>query len=152
MFEEETLGDGARCAVGSIPEGLGGVGFFPWGGERFFSAISSRCMLLLYLKTNTHDLKKKKKKKKKWLAGDSRLRQTFSLRIYLVERQSSCPLYQSDLQLLSLLPDRSLEASLSTSASRTTAGPIEYSLDRCKPVTQRIGTAKCVKCWLSGWR
>jgi hypothetical protein len=71
MFEGETLGDGARCAVGSIPEGLGGVGFFPWGGERFFSAISSRCMLLLYLKTNTHDLKKKKKKKKKkWLAGE----------------------------------------------------------------------------------
>ena len=26
-----------------------------------------------------------------WLAGDRRLRQTLSLRIYLVERQSYCP-------------------------------------------------------------
>jgi hypothetical protein len=64
MFEGEMLGGGARCAVGSIPEGLGGLGFFPWGGERFLLAISSRCMLSLYLKTNAYDYKKKKKKKK----------------------------------------------------------------------------------------
>ena len=36
-----------------------------------------------------------------WLAGDSRLRQTFSLRIHLVERQSLSPLAQFVLQLLS---------------------------------------------------
>jgi hypothetical protein len=27
MFEEERLGDGARCALGSIPEGLEGLAF-----------------------------------------------------------------------------------------------------------------------------
>ena len=36
-----------------------------------------------------------------WLGGDSRLRQTFSLRIHLVERQSLSPLAQLVLQLLS---------------------------------------------------
>jgi len=38
-----------------------------------------------------------------WLAGDSRLRQTFSLRIHLVERQSLSPLVLFVLQLLSLI-------------------------------------------------
>ena len=37
------------------------------------------------------------------LAGDSRLRQTFSLRIHLVERQSLSPLAQFFVQLLSCL-------------------------------------------------
>jgi len=36
-----------------------------------------------------------------WLAGDSRLRQTFSLRIHLVEWQSQSPGVQFVLQLLS---------------------------------------------------
>jgi len=36
-----------------------------------------------------------------WLAGDSRLRQTFSLRIHLLERQSVSPLAQFILQLSS---------------------------------------------------
>jgi len=36
-----------------------------------------------------------------WLAGDSRLRQTFSLRMHLVERQSLSPLAQFVLQPLS---------------------------------------------------
>jgi len=66
-----------------------------------------------------------------WLAGDSRLRQPFSLRIHLVERQSLssiCP--STNTSYL-----RSLEASLSTSASRSIAGPIVFSLDRNKPVT-----------------
>jgi len=36
-----------------------------------------------------------------WLAGDSRLRQTFSLRIDLVEQQSLSPLAQFVLLLLS---------------------------------------------------
>jgi len=66
-----------------------------------------------------------------WLAEDSRLRQSFSLRIYLVERQSLSPICPSTI--ISYL--RSLEASLSTSASRSTAGPIVFSLDRNKPVT-----------------
>ena len=66
-----------------------------------------------------------------WLAGDSRLRQTFSLRIHLVERQSLSSICPSTI--ISYL--RSLEASLSTSASRSTAGPIVLSLDRNKPVT-----------------
>ena len=65
-----------------------------------------------------------------WLAGDSRLRQTFSLRIDLVERQSLSSICPSTI--ISYL--RSLEASLSTSASRSTASPILYSLDRNKPV------------------
>ena len=67
-----------------------------------------------------------------WLAGDSRLRQTFSLRIHLVERQSLSPISPSTIILLSY---RSLEASLSTSASRSIAGPTLLSLDRNKPVT-----------------
>jgi len=68
-----------------------------------------------------------------WLAGDSRLRQTFSLRIHLVERQSLSSICPSTI--ISYL--RPLEASLSTSASRSTAGPIVFSfkLDRNKPVT-----------------
>jgi len=37
-----------------------------------------------------------------WLVGDSRLRQTFSLRIHLVERQSLSAQAQSVLELLSL--------------------------------------------------
>jgi len=36
-----------------------------------------------------------------WLAGDSRFRQTFSLRIHLVERQSLSPRAQFVLQPLS---------------------------------------------------
>jgi len=66
-----------------------------------------------------------------WLAGDSRLRQTFSLRIHLVERQSLSSICPSTI--ISYL--RSLEASLSTSASRSTVSPIVFSLDRNKPVT-----------------
>ena len=66
-----------------------------------------------------------------WLAGDSRLRQTFSLRIHLVERQSLSSICPSTI----ISYPRSLEASLSTSASRSTAGPIVFSLDRNKPVT-----------------
>ena len=65
------------------------------------------------------------------LAGHSRLRQTFSLRIHLVERQSLGPICPST----SISYLRSLEASLSTSASRSIAGPIVFSLDRNKPVT-----------------
>jgi len=67
-----------------------------------------------------------------WLAGDSRLRQTFSLRIHLVERQSLSPICPSTI----ISYPRSLEASLSTSASRSIAGPIVLSLDRKKPVTK----------------
>jgi len=37
-----------------------------------------------------------------WLAGDSRLRETFSLRIHLVEQHSLSPQAQPVLQLLSL--------------------------------------------------
>jgi len=66
-----------------------------------------------------------------WLAGDSRLRQTFSLRIHLVERQSLSLICPSTI--ISYL--QSLEASLSTSASRSIASPIVFSLDRNKPVT-----------------
>jgi len=66
-----------------------------------------------------------------WLAGDSRLRQTFSLRIHLVERQSLSSICTSTI----IYYLRSLEASLSTSASRSIAGPIVLSLDRNKPVT-----------------
>ena len=57
-------------------------------------------------------------KRVSWLAGDSRLRQTFSLRIHLVERQSRSSICPSII--ISFLP--SLEASLSTSTSR----PIHY--------------------------
>ena len=65
-----------------------------------------------------------------WLAGDSRLRQTFSLRIHLIEQQSLSPICPS-----TIIPySRSLEASLSTSVSRSTTGPIVFSLDRNKPV------------------
>ena len=73
-----------------------------------------------------------------WLAGDSRLRQTFSLRIHFVERQSLSPICPSTI--ISYL--RSLEASLSTSASRPTAGPTVFSLDRNKPVTPVFPTAR----------
>jgi len=66
-----------------------------------------------------------------WLAGDSRLRQTFSLRIHLVERQSLSSICPSTI--ISYL--WSLEAFLSTRASRSTAGSIVFLLDRNKPVT-----------------
>ena len=66
-----------------------------------------------------------------WLAGDSRLRQCFSLRIHLVERQSLSSICPSTI--ISYL--WSLEASLSTSTSRSIASPIVFSLDRNKPVT-----------------
>jgi len=66
-----------------------------------------------------------------WLAGDSRLRQTLSLRIHLVEQQSLSSICPSTI--ISYL--RSLEASLTTSASSSIAGPIVFSLDRNKPVT-----------------
>jgi len=70
-----------------------------------------------------------------WLAGDSRLRQTFSLRIHLVERQSLSPqVLFCPSTIISYL--RSLEASLSTSVSRSIAGPTVFSLDRIKPVTR----------------
>ena len=39
-----------------------------------------------------------------WLAGDSRLRQTFSLRIHLVERQSLSPFCPSTIILLATGP------------------------------------------------
>jgi len=51
--------------------------------------------------------------------------------LYLVERQSLSSICPSTI--ISYL--RSLEASLSTSASRSIAGPIVFSLDRNKPVT-----------------
>jgi len=66
-----------------------------------------------------------------WLAGDIRLRQTCSLGIHLVEQQSLSPICPSTI--ISYL--RSLAASLSTSASRPTAGRTVFSLDRNKPVT-----------------
>ena len=66
-----------------------------------------------------------------WLAGDSRLRHTISLRIHLDERQSLSSICPSTI--ISYL--RSLEASLSTRASRSIASPIVFSLDRNKPVT-----------------
>ena len=73
-----------------------------------------------------------------WLPGDSRLRQTFSLRIHLVERQSLSSICPSTIILFSY---RSLEASLSTSTSRSTACPIVFSLHRNKPVTLFLPTA-----------
>ena len=69
-----------------------------------------------------------------WVGGDSRLPQTFSQRIHLVERQSLSSICPSTI--ISYL--RSLEASLSTTASRSTARPIVFSLDRNKPVTDKI--------------
>ena len=66
-----------------------------------------------------------------WLAGDSRLRQTFSLRIPLVERQSRNSICPSPM----ISYHRSLVASLSTSASRSIADPTVLPLDRNKPVT-----------------
>ena len=69
-----------------------------------------------------------------WLAGDSRLRQTFSVRIHLVERQYFSPICPSTI----ISYFRSPEASLSTSASRSIAGSIVFSLDRNKPVTNLI--------------
>jgi len=66
-----------------------------------------------------------------WLAGDSRLGQSFSLRIHLVERESLSSICLSTI--ISYL--RSLEASLSTSAIRSIAGPTVFSLDRNKLVT-----------------
>jgi len=66
-----------------------------------------------------------------WLAGDSRLRQTFSIKIHLVEGQSSHPICPSTIMLYF----RSLETSLSLGFRRCTAGPTVFSLDRNKPVT-----------------
>ena len=66
-----------------------------------------------------------------WLAGDSRLRQTFSLRKHLVERQSLSLICPST----SIYYFWSPEASLSTSVTRSTAGPILSSLHRNKPLT-----------------
>ena len=66
-----------------------------------------------------------------WLAGDSSLRQTFSLRIHLVERQSLRPICPSTIISYFWSP----EASLCTSASRSMTGPIVFSLDRNIPVT-----------------
>ena len=66
-----------------------------------------------------------------WLAGDRRLRQTFSLRIHLVERQSLSSICPSTI----ISYHRSFEASLRTSDSRSISGPIVFSLDRNKPVT-----------------
>jgi len=66
-----------------------------------------------------------------WLAGDSRLRQTFSLRIHLVERRSLCPICPSTI----ISYFRSTEVSLCTSTSSSIAGPIVFSLDRNKPVS-----------------
>jgi len=70
-----------------------------------------------------------------WLAGDNTLGQTFSLRIHLVEQQSLSPICPSTIILLSY---RSLEASLGTSASRSIAGPIVFSIDRNQPVTNTL--------------
>jgi len=69
-----------------------------------------------------------------WLAGDSRLRQTFSLRIHLVDRQSLSPICPSTI--ISYL--RSLEASLCTRASRCITASIVFLLDRNKPVTETL--------------
>jgi len=66
-----------------------------------------------------------------WLAGDSTLRQTFSLRIHLVEWQSLSPICPSTIISYFGSP----EASLSTSASRSIAGPTVFLLDWNKPVT-----------------
>ena len=66
-----------------------------------------------------------------WLAGNSRLRQTFSLRIHLVEWQSRSPICSSTI----ISYFRSLEVSLSSSASRSIAGSIVFWLDRNKPIT-----------------
>ena len=71
-----------------------------------------------------------------WLAGDSRLRQTFSLRKHLGERQSLSPICPSTI----ISYFRSPEASLSNSASRSIAGLIEFSLDRNNPVTLPVPT------------
>ena len=67
-----------------------------------------------------------------WLAGDIRLRQTLTLRIHLVQRQCLWLPVPLDLVLFTRAPT---EASLSTSDSRPTAGPIVLSLYRNKPVT-----------------
>ena len=67
-----------------------------------------------------------------WLAGDSRLRQTFSIRIHLFEQQSLSSICPSTI--ISYL--WSLEGSLCTSTSRCIPGPTVFSCDRNKPVTQ----------------
>ena len=65
-----------------------------------------------------------------WLARDSRLRQTFSLRIDLVEQQSLSSICPSTI--ITYL--WSLEASFSSSPSRSIAGHSVFTLDRNKPV------------------
>ena len=69
-----------------------------------------------------------------WLAGDSRLRQIFSLRINLVQRQSLRSICPSTI--ISYL--QSVGPSLGTPASRSIAGPTVFLLDRNKPVTHLI--------------
>jgi len=66
-----------------------------------------------------------------WLEEDSRLQQTFSLRIHLVEWQSLSPVCSS-----TMMPYfRSPEAFLNTCVSRSPAGSLVFLLDRNKPVT-----------------
>jgi len=75
-----------------------------------------------------------------WLEGDSSLPQTFSLRIHLVERQSLSSICPSPI--ISYL--RSLGASLSTSASMSTASSIVFSLHRNKLVTSMNCFLSCL--------
>ena len=58
-----------------------------------------------------------------WLAGDSRLRQTLTLRIHLVERRSLQLPVPLDLDLFTRAP---IEASLRPSDSRPTPGPVVF--------------------------
>jgi len=67
-----------------------------------------------------------------WLPGDSRLQQTFSLRIHLVERRFQSPYLSFNYYLSN---NQSLEASLSPSANWCITSPIVFSLYRNKPVT-----------------
>jgi len=65
------------------------------------------------------------------LAGDSRLPQSFSPRIHLVEWQSRSTMCPSPI----ICYLRSFEAFFTICASRSIAGPTLFSLDRNKPVT-----------------
>ena len=60
-----------------------------------------------------------------WWAGDSRLRQTFSLTIHLIEQQSLSPICPSTIISYFRFP----EAFLRTSASRSISCPIVFSFD-----------------------